>query len=265
MKYSQVVDGAKHVQLKKCEAGWTAHLNEKTGEERLGSLGEKIARLQTLLYAASTHGVLVVLQGMDASGKDGTIRKAFQFLNPLGCTAFAFKAPTEEEAKHDFLWRVHHRAPGHGQIHIFNRSHYEDILFPYVHKKLSLSAIEERLEHINQFESLMHHSNIIVLKFFLHISKNEQEKRLVKRKEDPLAAWKVNPGDWEDRQLWKRFEKCYEMIFSNTSTKHAPWHIVPADNKWFRNIAVAEAFVKTLEGYEQEWRNQLAAKQKTFR
>ena len=209
--------------------------------------------MQELLYAVQTESVLVILQGRDTSGKDGTIRHVAGPLNSQSCTVASFKVPTEEELAHDFLWRAHAQTPRTGDIKIFNRSHYEDVLVARVHELAPKQVWRERYEHINAFERLLADSSTIILKFYLHISKDEQEKRLLKRETDPIKSWKLSVGDWKEREYWDDYTKAYEDAINRCSTKHAPWFIVPADKKWFRNLAVAEALRDALMPFKKKW------------
>jgi len=208
----------------------------------------RMAELQHLLFADAGHALLIVLQGMDASGKDGTIRHVMSGLNPLGCRAMSFKAPTPEERAHDFLWRVHREVPPLGWIGIFNRSHYEDVVAARVRGLVPRPVWRGRYEPINDFERLLDQSGVTLLKLFLHISKQEQKKRLEERLKDPLQAWKVDPVDWEDRRHWKKFMAAYEDAITLCSTARAPWHVIPADHKWYRDLLVSERIVRALEG-----------------
>lgn len=211
--------------------------------ELTGRLGE----LQERLYANGTRSVLIVLQGMDTSGKDGTIRSVMSGVNPQGCKVVAFKAPSSEELGHDFLWRVHQKAPSKGQIAIFNRSHYEDVLITRVHGWVSDKVVKQRFDQIKEFEELLYESGTTILKFFLHISKVEQKERLEERIRDPEKRWKFNEGDLEERKLWKNYMDAFEDMMAATSTNHAPWYIVPANRKWYRNFVVAGLAVEALE------------------
>lgn len=209
-------------------------------------LVEEIGELQKVLYAQGKHKVLIVLQGMDASGKDGTIKGVFKGINPLGCRVQAFKAPTEEERAHDFLWRIHPHVPGKGMIQIFNRSHYEDILVPDVHKLVPKDVVKKRYKHINNFEQLLIDNDTLVLKFFLHISKEEQTIRLEERKTNPKKFWKHNDNDAKDAAMWHEFMKVYEKIFKECS-EAADWHIIPADQNWYRDYLIAKTIVKSMK------------------
>jgi PPK2 family polyphosphate:nucleotide phosphotransferase len=208
----------------------------------------RLEELQERLYANGSRSVLIVLQGMDTSGKDGTIRSVMSGVNPQGCRVVSFKAPSSEELSHDFLWRVHQKVPSSGQIGIFNRSHYEDVLITRVHGWVSDQVVKQRFHQIKAFEELLHESGTTILKFFLHISKEEQKKRLEERIHDPEKRWKFNEGDLEERKLWKNYMAAFEDMMAATSTVHAPWYIVPANRKWYRNLVVADRVVEALEG-----------------
>jgi PPK2 family polyphosphate:nucleotide phosphotransferase len=208
---------------------------------------EAIDRLQDRLYAEGKRALLVVLQGMDCSGKDGTIRSIFNVSGPIGVTVTPFKAPSEEERARDYLWRVHKAVPARGFIGIFNRSHYEDVLIVKVKKLAPNDAIERRYQQINEFEKLLHDSGTRILKFMLHISKKEQAERLEDRVKDPTKQWKFNPADLDDRKLWDEFMSAYEIAVNRCSTPHAPWYVIPADRNWVRNAAIARIVRDTLE------------------
>ena len=210
-------------------------------------LTRRLGELQERLYANGNRSLLIVLQGMDTSGKDGTIKSVMSGVNPQGCKVVSFKAPSSEELGHDFLWRVHQKAPCHGQIGIFNRSHYEDVLITRVHGWVSDKVVKQRFDQIKEFEELLHESGTTILKFFLHISKSEQKDRLEERIRDPEKRWKFNEGDLEERKLWKNYMDAFEDVLSATSTGHAPWYIVPANRKWYRNLVVADRVVEALE------------------
>ncbi len=260
--YATPIAPGKKVSLSKIDSNFSADLNKAQGEEKLAALGEELNRLQELLYAASTHALLIVLQGMDTSGKDGAIRHVMKFFNPQGCRVESFKVPTSEELAHDFLWRVHKVTPARGQITVFNRSHYEDVLVTRVHKLIEKNVWKKRYEQINEFEELLTENKTIVVKFFLHISKDEQEERLLAREAETEKAWKLSTGDWEQRKFWDNYQRAYEDALSECSTPAAPWFIVPANKKWFRNIAVAQTLVEMLRGYESEWERVLSVQSK---
>ena len=225
---------------------------EEAGEA-LAKQKEELARLQNLLYAENRRALLIVLQGMDTSGKDGTIRHVMSGLSPLGVQVRAFKVPTEEELAHDFLWRVHKEVPRHGFIGIFNRSHYEDVLVVRVHDLVPRKVWKNRYEQINQFEKLLVKNNVIILKFFLHISKGEQKARLEQRLADPTRYWKFSLQDIKEREYWSAYRKAYEDALSRCSTNWAPWHLVPANHKWYRNLVVAETIVQTLQALDMKY------------
>ena len=218
---------------------------------------EKVLRrldgIQYLLYAEKQHALLVVLQSMDAGGKDGAVRHVMSGLNPQGCRVTSFKAPTAEEAGHDFLWRVHKAVPSKGEIGIFNRSHYEDVLIARVHQLVPESVWSKRYDQINDFEKALTESNVTILKFFLHISKEEQKGRFEERLEDKTKRWKISPADFEERKRWGEYQKAYEVALSRCSTPWAPWYIIPADKKWFRNLAVSHIMLRALEGLKMKY------------
>jgi PPK2 family polyphosphate:nucleotide phosphotransferase len=224
---------------------------------RFEELDEELFALQDLMWGAKTHSLLVVLQGRDAAGKDGTVKHVVGGLNPRGIHVVSFRQPTEEELRHDFLWRVHRRAPQLGEVAIFNRSHYEDVLVVRVHGLIKKSAWKVRYGHINDFEALLAEQGCIVLKFFLHISPEEQEQRLLARENDPVDAWKLSVDDWKDRAKWDEFTEAYEDAISRCAAPHAPWMVVPSDAKWFRNLAVAETLVGALRPYRKQWQETL--------
>lgn len=210
----------------------------------------RMAELQRVLFAEAKHALLIVLQAMDGGGKDGTIRHVMSGLNPQGCRVTSFRAPTPEELSHDFLWRAHREVPALGWIGIFDRSHYEDVLAVRVRRLVPPAVWRERYAHINAFEKLLADSGVTILKFFLHISKREQKERLEKRIEDPRSAWKFDPVDWEDRKRWKEYMAAYEDAIGRCNTPWAPWHIVPANKKWYRNLVVSERIAQALEGMD---------------
>lgn len=224
--------------------------------ERLGRLAEltpRIDALQDLLYAERRHKVLVVLQGMDTAGKDGTIRHVFSAVDPLGVRAVSFQAPVGEECAHDFLWRVHRQVPRRGELVIFNRSHYEDVLIVRVHKGIDRAECKRRYAHINAFERLLAENGMIILKFFLHISQDEQRQRLQERINDPTKHWKFNPGDLQERTQWGAYMQAYEDAIAATSTDCAPWYVVPADSKSTRNLIVSAILIEQLEALKMQY------------
>jgi PPK2 family polyphosphate:nucleotide phosphotransferase len=218
------------------------------GRERLLELNQELEELQELLYAEHKHKVLVILQAMDTGGKDGTIRHVFEGVNPQGVRVACFKRPTPEELSHDYLWRAHKQTPGKGEIVIFNRSHYEDVLVVRVHNLVPERVWSRRYEHINDFEHMLADEGTTILKFFLHIDLDEQRERLQARLDEPRKHWKFDPRDLEERKLWPEYTKAYEDAIGKTSTDWAPWHIVPANRKWYRNLVIGSAIVETLKG-----------------
>jgi PPK2 family polyphosphate:nucleotide phosphotransferase len=224
---------------------------EKTKEENL-LIGEELNELQNLLYAEGKHSVLVVIQGMDASGKDGAIRKVFGNLNPQGVRVESFKIPTTKELSHDFLWRIHRNAPAKGMIQVFNRSHYEDVLVTRVHKIVDEETIVKRMKAINDFEKLLtEHNETTILKFYLHISKEEQTKRLNERLDDKTKQWKYNEADFAEAKLWKNYMKAYEDCFDHCNK--IPWTIVPSDNNWYKENVIASALRDALKGLKMRY------------
>ena len=218
--------------------------------QELRRLNEKLDELQDLLYAGRRHKVLIVLQGMDTSGKDGTIRRVFEHVDPLGVRAVSFKQPTPEELEHDYLWRVHRQVPGKGEMVIFNRSHYEEVLVVRVHNLVPKEVWQKRYDHIVAFERMLAEEGTTIVKFFLHISKKEQARRLQERVDDKAKNWKFDHSDLKERKHWPEYVKAYEEVLGKTSKKWAPWHIVPSDRKWFRNLMVASILVDTLKGLD---------------
>lgn len=202
--------------------------------------------MQDRFYALRQNKLLLLLQGMDTSGKDGTIRAVFQAIDPLGVRTVAYRAPTEPEKDRDFLWRHHRDVPGKGEIVIFNRSHYEAVLIEYVHGWIDAAERKRRLAHIVEFERLLADTGTTIVKCFLHISKDEQRKRLQERIDDPEKHWKFNPQDLEERKLWDKYQAAYEALLGRTGTSHAPWYVVPADSKTHRNLMISEILLATL-------------------
>jgi PPK2 family polyphosphate:nucleotide phosphotransferase len=227
-------------------AGWKS--DKDKGEQRIQELNREMEVLQELLFAEARHKVLIVLQGMDTSGKDGVIRRVFEGVNPQGVRVAAFKAPTAPELAHDYLWRVHTQVPGRGEMVIFNRSHYEDLLVVRVHNLVPPEIWKRRYDQIQHFERMLVEEGTTILKFFLHIDAEEQRERLLARLDEPAKRWKFNPGDLKERQLWDEYQKAYEAVLAKTSLDEAPWIIVPANRKWFRDLIISAALVETLKG-----------------
>jgi PPK2 family polyphosphate:nucleotide phosphotransferase len=216
-------------------------------------LAERLLELQQLLYANGTRPLLVVLQGMDSSGKDGTIKHVFKMVNPLGVRVANFKRPNDVELAHDYLWRVHHNCPRRGEVTIFNRSHYEDVLVVRVHDLVPKPVWKQRYEQIRQFEQMLVDEGTVIRKFFLHISRDEQKARLQERLDNPAKHWKFEEGDVEERQYWDEYTDAYEDALSKTSTADAPWHIIPGDKKWYRNLVISRVLVDTLESLKLDY------------
>lgn len=241
------------VKLKDFDPKDTGKWSEEEAEKQAEVLGKKLTELQELLYAAGKTPLLIVLQGRDTAGKDGTIRFLLRYLNAQSTNVAPFKVPTLKELAHDYLWRVHQVTPGKGETVIFNRSHYEDVLVVRVHELVPEAVWSKRFTHINNFEKLLTDNGVVILKFFLHISKEEQEERLLEREQDPTKAWKLAVRDWKERELWDQYTDAYEDALSKCSTEDAPWFVVPADKKWYRNLAIAEAIVSALEPLKDQW------------
>jgi PPK2 family polyphosphate:nucleotide phosphotransferase len=233
-------------------------MTREKAEPRLAELGEELFELQDQMFASKASSVLVVLQGRDTAGKDGTIKHVAGYLNPRGVNVVSFGVPTEEERSHDFLWRVHRHAPRLGEFSIFNRSHYEDVLVVRVHGLAPKALWQERYGHIADFEELLAEHGTIVLKYFLHITREEQKKRLLERERDPAKAWKLNVNDWKERDYWDEYTEAYEDAISKTAAKHAPWTVVPANAKWYRNLVIAESIVEAMRAHRSGWRRKLA-------
>jgi PPK2 family polyphosphate:nucleotide phosphotransferase len=223
--------------------GWSKVAGERATEELL----ERMADAQDRLWAEAKHGVLIVLQGIDASGKDGTIRRVMTAFNPQGCNVSSFKVPTPEEMAHDYLWRVHKRVPGKGEIGIFNRSHYEDVLVVRVHELVPESVWRNRYDQIRDFEQLLAENGTTLVKFFLYIDRDEQRQRFQERYDDRTKRWKFSLGDLEERKRWDDYIAAYEDALSETSTADSPWYVIPANRNWFRNLSVATVLAETLD------------------
>ncbi len=253
MALARRVEPGKRISLREIDPGDTGGVARSDADARVLQLNEQLTALQEMQFAAADTSILIVLQSLDTAGKDGTIQHVMAAFNPAGCRVEPFKVPTPEEAAHDFLWRVHRVTPPLGMISIFNRSHYEDVLVPRVHKLVPRSVWERRYTHINNFEALLAGSDTTIIKFFLHISKEEQRARLLAREADKDKAWKLSTADWPEHELYDRYVEAYEDALSACSTDHAPWHVVPANHKWFRNLAVAQTIVDMLESRRHAW------------
>ena len=243
-----VVEPGSRVRLDAIDASDTG--NHGSEDEAQATIAEDLARLTKLqyrLYAENERSLLIVLQAPDAGGKDGTVRHVFGALNPQGASVHAFKVPTAEEAAHDFLWRIHAATPGRGRITIFNRSHYEDVLVTRVHHTVPKETIEKRFDRINEFEKNLVQAGTLILKFYLHISPDEQLRRFEARLEGPRKQWKISDADYAERAYWDDYRKAFEDALERTSTRRAPWFVIPANHKWFRNLAVARIVTDALD------------------
>ena len=258
----KIAEGSK-VHLKDYDPGYTdEHTNRTEAAQELEKLGKELSELQEAMAAAQHQSLLMIVQGMDTSGKDGTIRGVFSGVNPQGCEVHSFKEPTPEELAHDFLWRIHKVTPPKGILGIFNRSQYEDVLVVRVHQLVPEVVWSRRYKEINNFEKLLANNGTIVLKFFLHISYEEQERRLLAREQEKDKSWKLSASDWAERKYWNDYQRAYEDALSKCSTDEAPWHIVPADHKWYRNLAIAHTLVHTMQKYKDEWQQELEVRGK---
>jgi len=245
------VESKKDIKLGDAGARWPGHGKSEEELERLSAReSARISDLQRVLYADASRALLIVLQGRDASGKDGTIRKVFSSVNPQGCTVSSFKQPTDLELRHDYLWRIHSQIPPKGMIGIFNRSHYEDIIVPRVHGIFPKKVWSARYDQINDFERMLADNGVVQLKFMLHISHDEQKVRFQERISDETKNWKFRVGDLDDRKRWDDYTKAYRSILEKTSTDWAPWYLVPADDKDVRNYLIARCIADTLESLE---------------
>ena len=242
-----VKPGAK-VALAQIDPAYTGkHASHAAAASDIGKCVERMNKLQYRMYADGSRSLLVVLQGPDASGKDGVIRHVFRGVSPQGVSVCAFKAPSEIERAHDFLWRVHRRAPGKGELVIFNRSHYEDVLIVRVRKLVPRSVWSKRFDRINEFERMLADNGTQLLKFYLHISPQEQLERFAQRLDDPWRHWKISESDYAERELWPQYVEAYEDAIARTSTERAPWYVIPANHKWFRDLAVSHIIAATMD------------------
>lgn len=243
------VEPGKRVKLKDVDPGFHGkHVSREKAGPEIAAYLEKLKALQYMLYAEGAHSLLIVLQGIDAAGKDGVCRHVIDAMNPQGCIVTGFKQPTPEERGHDFLWRVHRHAPELGKVSIFNRSHYEDVIVVRVRKLVPKDVWSKRYAHINAFEKLLADSGTTILKFFLWISKDEQLARFKERLDDPARQWKISDSDYTERNYWDEYVSAYEDMLEQCSTEHAPWYVIPSNHKWFRNLAVSQIITETMEG-----------------
>jgi PPK2 family polyphosphate:nucleotide phosphotransferase len=242
------VEPGKKAKMTDYDPDFTAGFKEEESKEMLEFNRMRLEELQTLLYAEHKYSLLIVLQGMDTAGKDGTISHVMSGVNPQSCSAIPFKVPTQEELDHDFLWRVHKVTPKLGEIVLFNRSYYEDVLTVRVHGLVPEAVWSSRYPLINDFERLLTGNGTKILKFYLHISKDEQKKRLQERLDDPAKNWKMSLNDIKEREYWDTYMNAYEDAINLCSTSYAPWHVIPSNKKWFRNLAISQIIIETLEG-----------------
>ncbi len=253
MGYALRCDGSHSVDLAAVDTRGDGGITKEAGKVELDALTKELGELQELLFAAGTDALLIVLQGMDTSGKDGTIRDVLNDMNAAGVHVWSFKVPTTEERAHDFLWRHHLKTPAVSSVVVFNRSYYEAVLVELVKGIISPEVAVSRYPHINDFELLLDQSRTFVLKFFLHISKEAQEERLLARQEEVEKWWKLSLGDWQERQRWDDYMAAYQNAINATATVWAPWYVVPSDRKWYRNLAVAQALAETLRPHRDDW------------
>ena len=241
------------IRLKDFDPAFGHGLDKDATREKTTKLCQRIGELQELLHAEARHAVVILLQGMDASGKDGVGKRVLEFVNPLGVEAANFKAPSAEELRHDYLWRIHKAVPLYGHIGVFNRSHYEEVLIVRVMKLQPERVWRARYDQINAFEKHLTENRVVLLKFFLHLSKPEQAERLQARLDDPRKNWKFESGDLAMRAKWTKFQRAYEDVLNKCSTSWAPWHIIPADRKWYRDFVIASTVVDALENLKLKW------------
>jgi len=243
-----IISSRRDPKLEKIDPSYRGgHASEASARAETLHYLHMLSHQQIMLYASARQALLIVLQGLDTSGKDGTIRHVLKAFNPQGTAVTAFNVPTAEERAHDFLWRIHARAPAHGWIGIFNRSHYEDVLVPVVHAQIDRRTCERRYEAIRAFEELLARNGTHIVKLYLHISKEEQLARFGARLDDPSRNWKISEADYTERAYWDHYRSAYERAIAATTTKKAPWYVVPADHKWFRNLAVSQIVAETLK------------------
>lgn len=250
-----IVKPGSKIRLKHFDPGYHGkYESHKAASPEIQENRQKMDELQFLMYAENKHSLLVVLQGLDAAGKDGVVRHIFSGMNPAGCVSVDFKEPTPKELAHDFLWRVHPHVPAKGSVVIFNRSHYEDVLVVRVHGLVPEKVRAKRYDQINEFERLIvTENNTTILKFFLHISKEEQLDRFKKRLDDPTRQWKISESDYKEREYWGDYIKAFEDVLDKTSTEHAPWFIIPSNHKWFRDLAISQIIVQQMEDMDMHF------------
>jgi PPK2 family polyphosphate:nucleotide phosphotransferase len=253
MGYALRYDGSQAVDLAAVDTRGDGDIAKEAGKVEFDALAKELGELQELLYAAGTDALLIVLQGMDTSGKDGTIQAVLNDMDPSGVHVWSFKVPTEEERAHDFLWRHHLQSPALSMVAVFNRSYYEAVLVERVKGIVSPEVVVSRYPHINDFELLLLQSRTLVAKFFLHIGKETQEERLLARQGEVEKWWKLSLGDWEERQRWDEYMAAYQAAIKATATPWAPWYVIPSDRKWYRNLAIAKALAEILRPHRDDW------------
>jgi PPK2 family polyphosphate:nucleotide phosphotransferase len=258
-KYVQLVDGDQKFQLEKVSPDETWGLEKDEAKKHIAAIDDEFRELADLLAYAASHSLLVVIQGRDAAGKDGCVRHLLSVSNVQTVRVMAFKVPSQEELNHDFLWRIHRQTPGKGELVIFNRSHYEDVVAARIHNLVPPAVWKARYDHINAFEQNLCDANTIIVKFFLHVGKDEQEQRLLDRERDPRKFWKLNPSDWTEREKWDEGTEAYNDAINRCSSPARPWHVVPANRKWFRDVAVLQTLVTHLRPYRELWLQELQA------
>jgi PPK2 family polyphosphate:nucleotide phosphotransferase len=242
------------VNLGKIDAGYhSGYADEESTTAELKKYSERLTELQALMYAENKHSLLIVLQAMDGGGKDGTIHHVMAAMNPQGCSVVGFKVPTAEELAHDYLWRIHKTTPGKGHITVFNRSHYEDVLVVRVHNLVPKEVWSKRYNEINAFERELTNSGTTIVKFFLHIDMEEQLKRFRDRLDEPDKQWKISDSDYTEREYWEDYQRAYMDVLSKCSFNYAPWYVIPANHKWFRDLAVSQILVETMEGLKMKY------------
>jgi PPK2 family polyphosphate:nucleotide phosphotransferase len=253
MGYALRCDGSHALDLAAADTRGAGDITKEAGKVEFEALAKELGELQELLYAAGTDALLIILQGMDTSGKDGTIRAVLKDMSPSGVHVWSFKVPTAEERAHDFLWRHHLQTPALSTVAVFNRSYYEAVLVEPVRGIVSPEVAVSRYPHINDFELLLDQSRTFVAKFFLHISKEEQKERLLARQAEVEKWWKLSAGDWQERERWDEYMAAYQGTINATATSWAPWYVVPADRKWYRNLAVAQVLAELLRPHRDSW------------
>jgi len=248
------VEEGSRVKLDEVDAGYRGGYEDKdSAQSEVEKFLQKLHRLQYLMYAENKRSLLIVLQGMDAAGKDGTISHVLGAMNPQGCRVYGFKTPSAEELAHDYLWRIHQATPRKGYVAVFNRSHYEDVLVVRVHKLVPKEVWSKRYDEINSFERQLSNEGTHILKFYLHIDKEEQLARFKQRLDDSARHWKISESDYAEREYWQEYEEAYQDALSKCSTAYAPWYVIPSNHKWFRNLAVSQIIADTLESFDMEF------------